>query len=56
MRYLRAARGQHIVFHWIKGHNEHPENERCDAMAVSAATADAAKLARDTVFENEYKL
>ena len=56
MRYLRAARGQHIVFHWIKGHNEHPENERCDAMAVAAATADAAKLARDTVFENEYKL
>ena len=23
-----------VVFHWIKGHNGHPENERCDAMAV----------------------
>jgi ribonuclease HI len=23
-----------LSFHWIKGHNEHPENERCDAMAV----------------------
>lgn len=23
-----------LSFHWIKGHSEHPENERCDAMAV----------------------
>lgn len=25
-----------IRFHWIKGHNEHPENELCDRMAVEA--------------------
>lgn len=25
-----------IRCHWIKGHNEHPENERCDALAVAA--------------------
>jgi len=24
-------------FIWIKGHNGHPENERCDQLAVSAA-------------------
>lgn len=52
MRYLRAAQGQHIAFHWIKGHNEHPENERCDAMAVAAATGEAGPLATDTAFEN----
>lgn len=23
-----------VTFHWLKGHNGHPENERCDAMAV----------------------
>ncbi|MBT8484581.1 MAG: ribonuclease HI [Phycisphaerales bacterium] len=22
---------------WIRGHNEHPENERCDVLAVAAA-------------------
>ena len=22
-------------FKWVKGHNEHPENERCDALAVA---------------------
>ena len=32
---LRA--GHTIRFHWIKGHNEHPENERCDQLAVEAA-------------------
>jgi ribonuclease HI len=26
-----------VRFHWIKGHNEHPENERCDALAVAAS-------------------
>ena len=25
-----------IRFHWIRGHNEHPENERCDQLAVAA--------------------
>lgn len=23
-----------LTFHWVKGHNEHPENERCDELAV----------------------
>ena len=26
-----------ISCHWIRGHNEHPENERCDELAVAAA-------------------
>jgi ribonuclease HI len=25
-----------ITYHWIRGHNEHPENERCDRLAVAA--------------------
>ena len=25
-----------INYHWIRGHNEHPENERCDRLAVAA--------------------
>ena len=24
-----------VTFCWVKGHNEHPENERCDKLAVS---------------------
>lgn len=26
-----------VTFNWVKGHNEHPENERCDALAVREA-------------------
>ena len=26
----------HVTFHWIKGHAGHPENERCDSLAVAA--------------------
>jgi ribonuclease HI len=26
-----------VKFNWVKGHNSHPENERCDKLAVAAA-------------------
>lgn len=25
------------TFVWVKGHNNHPQNERCDALAVAAS-------------------
>lgn len=25
-----------VRFHWVRGHSDHPENERCDALAVAA--------------------
>jgi len=28
-----------VRFHWIRGHDGHPENERCDALAVAAREA-----------------
>ena len=41
---LDALVAQHkVTFHWIRGHNEHPENERCDQMAVAACRAIAGK-------------
>lgn len=36
LRFDAAAAGQRITFHWLKGHAGHPENERCDALAVEA--------------------
>ncbi|HGY55261.1 MAG TPA: ribonuclease HI [Caldithrix abyssi] len=26
-----------VTFHWVRGHAGHPENERCDQLAVKAA-------------------
>jgi len=37
LRYLELHARYAITFTWVKGHNGHPENERCDQLAVSAA-------------------
>jgi ribonuclease HI len=37
-RYLQIAAQHHVKMHWVKGHNGHPMNERCDALAVAAST------------------
>jgi ribonuclease HI len=37
---LDELRHKHdLRFHWVRGHNEHPENERCDQLAVQAREA-----------------
>ena len=36
-RLLRAKEPHEVTFVWVKGHNGHPENERCDRLATSAA-------------------
>ncbi len=33
-RFLKIYRKHKVEFKWIKGHNNHPQNERCDALAV----------------------
>lgn len=53
-QYLSLHRLHQINFVWIKGHNDHPENERCDRLAV-AASQNKAELAVDHFFETENK-
>jgi len=36
-RYLLLHQQFRLEFHWVKGHAGHPENERCDVLAVAAA-------------------
>ena len=36
-RLLAAMKPHQVTFHWVKGHDGHPENERCDHLATSAA-------------------
>jgi ribonuclease HI len=38
---LQLCSRHHVAFHWIKGHNNHLENERCDQLAVAAASSEA---------------
>ena len=39
-RLLAALEPHEVSFHWVKGHADHPENERCDSLATAAADSD----------------
>lgn len=49
-RYIKAAASHDVQFQWVKGHAGHPENERCDQLAVRAA--ESADLKVDKAFED----
>ena len=36
-RLLEAKQKHSVTFHWVKGHDGHPQNERCDELATTAA-------------------
>lgn len=48
-RLLQAKQPHEVKFTWVKGHAGHPENERCDILATSAA--DGTMLLDDVVSE-----
>lgn len=39
-RLLKAKEPHEVLFHWVKGHDGHEMNERCDALATAAADGD----------------
>ena len=36
-RFWQVFQQHQVTFYWIKGHAGHPENERCDQLAVKSA-------------------
>jgi ribonuclease HI len=46
LRFLDLYRKHNVKIVWIKGHNNNPENEKCDRLAVEASRGD--KLLEDT--------
>jgi ribonuclease HI len=49
LKYLSLHEKFKLTYIWIKGHAGHPENERCDFLAVSAAASSDQLI--DEVFE-----
>ncbi|HHV04871.1 MAG: ribonuclease HI [Bacteroidales bacterium] len=49
-RYLDVASRHKIRFIWVKGHAGHPQNEKCDRLAVTAASAPVEALLEDDGF------
>lgn len=48
-RLLPLLKKHQVRFHWVKGHNNHPQNERCDRLAVAASEKE--RLLIDEGFE-----
>ena len=53
LRFLKVYRKHKVHFEWIKGHNNHPQNERCDLLAVQAAKSE--NLLSDVIYEQVEK-
>ena len=53
MRFLKVFRKHKVDFKWVKGHSNHPQNERCDALAVMASQQKT--LSVDVFYEQEEK-
>jgi len=51
MRFLKIYRQHQVDFQWVKGHSSHPQNERCDALAVMASQQSNVSI--DKFYENE---
>ncbi len=39
-RLLKAMQGHEVTYIWVKGHDGHEQNERCDHLATAAADGD----------------
>ena len=52
LRFDAVYKRHRVAFHWIKGHAGHPENERCDRLAVAAEKVQAAK-ALEEAYQSE---
>ena len=50
-RFLQIYKKHRVTFYWVKGHAGHPENERCDKLAVEAALS--GNLLDDTGYQSE---
>ena len=48
-RLLKAKEIHTVKFIWVKGHDGHPQNERCDVLATTAA--DGEDLIDDVIIE-----
>ncbi|HEY0896715.1 MAG TPA: ribonuclease HI [Sphingobacteriaceae bacterium] len=51
LRFLQVYKLHNVRFVWVKGHAGHPENERCDQLAVAASISKDVSV--DSVFEME---
>jgi phosphoribosylglycinamide formyltransferase-1 len=52
IEFLEVFRKHNVTMEWIKGHNQHPQNELCDKMAVKASKQNESQI-EDTGYQNK---
>jgi len=52
IEFLKVFRKHNVKMEWIKGHNQHPQNEYCDKLAVKASKQ-TDSLIEDVGYENK---
>lgn len=53
IRLLAAMKPHNVTYSWVKGHDGHPENERCDTLATTAADGENLMIDVGLSQENE---
>ena len=56
LKFLKIFRKHTIKFKWVKGHNNHPQNERCDHLAYEASKNKNLLIDREYENQDEIKL
>jgi len=55
-RFLKIYRKQNVSFQWIKGHNNHKQNDRCDFLAVESSKKEGLLIDEEYIKLNNDKL
>ena len=56
LKFLKIFRKHNVKFKWIKGHNNHPQNERCDHLAYEASKNKNLFIDKEYENQDEIKL
>ena len=56
LEFLKEYKKHSVKLKWIKGHNDHPQNERCDSLAVEASKKETILIDRGYEQQDQIKL
>ena len=56
LEFLKEYKKHSVRLKWIKGHNNHPQNERCDSLAVEASKKEMLLIDKGYEQQNQIKL
>ena len=56
LEFLKEYKKHSVKLKWIKGHNDHPQNERCDNLAVEASKKERLLIDKGYEQQDQIKL